>query len=283
MSLVFLTVLFAGVGMACLAWLVQAGLKVAYARYRIRFTDQAHTHLSEVFLFLDPLHLWFLTLFASIVAGLLVFGLTQSIAMAFMSGGMALMCPPWLMARLRQRRNARFEHQLPELLLSLAGALRAGAGLQSALQTLVTQSPAPLAQELGLVLKEQRVGVSLEQALSGLRKRMPGEGTQLLVSALVIALHTGGNLAETLERIGHTLRARLHLLGRIDALTAQGRMQAWVMAGLPVLLGLVLTGLEPEAMQVLWHTPLGWGVLVLVAVLEFSGIMLIRKIVRIQV
>ncbi|HCN71523.1 MAG TPA: pilus assembly protein, partial [Pusillimonas sp.] len=162
-------------------------------------------------------------------------------------------------------------------------ALRAGAGLQSALQTIVTQSPAPIAQELGLVLKEQRVGVSLEHALSGLRQRMPGEGTQLLVSALIIALHTGGNLAETLERIGHTLRARLHLLGRIDALTAQGRMQAWVMAGLPVLLGLVLTALEPDAMQVLWHTPLGWGVLTLVGVLEISGIFLIRKIVRIQV
>ena len=112
---------------------------------------------------------------------------------------------------------------------------------------------------------------------------MPGEGTQLLVSALIIALHTGGNLAETLERIGHTLRARLHLLGRIDALTAQGRMQAWVMAGLPVFLGLVLTALEPDAMQVLWHTPLGWGVLTLVGVLEISGIFLIRKIVRIQV
>jgi tight adherence protein B len=177
----------------------------------------------------------------------------------------------------------RFEQQLPDLLLSLAGALRAGAGLQSALQTIVAQSPEPLAQELGLVLKEQRVGVPLEQALSSLRQRMPGEGTQLLVSALVIALHTGGNLAETLERIGHTLRARLHLLGRIDALTAQGRMQAWVMAGLPLMLGLVLTGLEPDAMQILWYTPLGWGVLMLVAVLELSGIWLIRRIVRIQV
>lgn len=278
-----LTIIFTGIAFTGLAWLVQAGLKFAYSRYRASFTDQAHIQLSEVFLFLDPVQLWFLTVFVAAALGLVAYGLMQSIALTLIVSGVALFCPPWLMRWLRQRRHARFECQLPDLLLSLAGALRAGAGLQSALQTIVTQSPAPLAQELGLVLKEQRVGVPLEQALSSLRRRMPGEGTQLLVSALTIALHTGGNLAETLERIGHTLRARLHLLGRIDALTAQGRMQAWVMAGLPLLLGLVLTGLEPDAMKVLWHTPLGWGVLMLVGVLEISGIFLIRKIVRIQV
>ena len=278
-----LTIIFAGIAIAVLALLVQTGLKLAYSRYRVRFTDQAHVQLSEVFLFLDPVQLWLLTLFSSVAVGLVAYGLAQSFALALIVAGLALFWPPGLMRWLRQRRQAQFERQLPDLLLSLAGALRAGAGLQSALQTIVTQSPAPIAQELGLVLKEQRVGVSLEHALSGLRQRMPGEGTQLLVSALIIALHTGGNLAETLERIGHTLRARLHLLGRIDALTAQGRMQAWVMAGLPVLLGLVLTALEPDAMQVLWHTPLGWGVLTLVGVLEISGIFLIRKIVRIQV
>ncbi|HCP76593.1 MAG: pilus assembly protein [Pusillimonas sp.] len=278
-----LTIIFAGIAIAGLALLVQTGLKLAYSRYRARFTDQAHVQLSEVFLFLDPVQLWLLTLFSSVAAGLVAYSLAQSFALALIVAGLALFWPPGLMRWLRQRRQAQFERQLPDLLLSLAGALRAGAGLQSALQTIVTQSPVPIAQELGLVLKEQRVGVSLEHALSGLRQRMPGEGTQLLVSALIIALHTGGNLAETLERIGHTLRARLHLLGRIDALTAQGRMQAWVMAGLPVFLGLVLTALEPDAMQVLWHTPLGWGVLTLVGVLEISGIFLIRKIVRIQV
>lgn len=278
-----LAIFFAGIAVATLVWLVQAGLKHAYASYRASFTDQAQIQLSEVFLFLDPVQLWFLTVFMSAGLGTMAYGLMQSIALALFVAGLALFCPPWLMRWLRQRRATQFENQLPDLLLSLAGALRAGAGLQSALHTIVAQSPAPLAQELGLVLKEQRVGVPLEHALSSLRQRMPGEGTQLLVSALTIAMHTGGNLAETLERIGHTLRARLHLLGRIDALTAQGRMQAWVMAGLPVLLGMVLTGLEPGAMQVLWHTPIGWGVLIVVGVLETSGIFLIRKIVRIQV
>ena len=80
-----------------------------------------------------------------------------------------------------------------------------------------------------------------------------------------------------------TLRARLHLQGRIQALTAQGRMQAWVVACLPPLLALVLDRLEPEAMAALWHTPLGWSVLAAIVVLESLGIYLIRRIVAIDV
>jgi len=100
---------------------------------------------------------------------------------------------------------------------------------------------------------------------------------------LRIAAQTGGNLADTLERIAATLRARAQLQGRVQALTAQGRMQAWVLAALPPLLLLALDRLEPDIMATLWHTPLGWGVLATVVVLEVLGVVWIRRIVRIDV
>lgn len=133
------------------------------------------------------------------------------------------------------------------------------------------------------MLREQRMGVSFEQALHNLHARMPGEGAGLVVSSLNIALHNGGNLAETLERIAMTLRARTRLRARVDALTSQGRLQAWIMACLPLALALVLDQLDPETMALLWHTPTGWAVLAVVALLEVAGIMLIRRIVDIQV
>lgn len=265
------------------AWGVQWWLLGAYARYRSKFKDQADLRLAEVFLFLDSRQLWALNLILCVMAAAVAGLLSGNPVLAFVAGLCAMAIPPFFVGRARRRRLLRFDGQLPDLLLALAGALRAGSGVQSALRHVVVQFPAPLSQEFGLMLREQRMGVAFDEALLRLAQRVPTESTRLVVSALTIALHNGGNLAETLERISSTLRARLHLLGRIDALTSQGRMQAWVMAALPVFLGLALDQLEPEAKSQLWHTAVGWVLILVIVVLEMAGVFLIRRIVNIQV
>jgi tight adherence protein B len=172
---------------------------------------------------------------------------------------------------------------LPDALLALGSALRAGATLQAGLRQIVAEGQAPLAQEFGLMLSEQRLGVTIDESLSNLYRRVPTETSNLVVSALRIAADTGGNLAETLERIAATVRARLHMEGRIRALTAQGRMQARVVGALPLLLIAVLYRLEPDAMRQLWTTAHGWAVLLTVLSLETFGLWMIRRIVRIDV
>ena len=122
-----------------------------------------------------------------------------------------------------------------------------------------------------------------DEALEHLNMRMPAESTLLVVAAMRIAARTGGNLAEALDSIAHTLQARLRLQGRVQALTSQGRLQAWIMGALPLLLLAVLDWLEPDAMAPLWHTPQGWAVLALVATLEVLGLWLIRRIVQVDV
>ena len=134
-----------------------------------------------------------------------------------------------------------------------------------------------------MLLREQRMGVPLETALGNLQQRMPVEGMLLLASLLNVAAGSGGNLAGTLENVAQTLRERLHLQGRIRALTAQGRLQAWIMACLPVALGIALALLNPAAMAPLWQTPAGWAVLAAMVALETVGIVLIRRIVAITV
>jgi len=194
-----------------------------------------------------------------------------------------LLAPQYGIRRLRARRLQRFDQQLPDLLQALSGALRAGAGVQPALRQIVAHSPAPLAQEFGLFLRELRMGVSFEQALANLYRRMPAEGTGLLVSSLSIAAQSGGSVAETLESIAVTLRARLQLMGRVHALTSQGRLQAWIMACLPLALAAVLHYLDQDAMRALWETPTGWAVLGAIVLMETAGIVFIRRIVNIQV
>lgn len=133
------------------------------------------------------------------------------------------------------------------------------------------------------MLREQRLGVTWEAALQHLQTRMPADSTSLVVAAMRIAAQTGGNLAEALESIAQTLRARLQLQAKLRALTSQGRMQAWIVGALPLLLLAVLDQLEPDIMGLLWHTPMGWGVLSVVVVLEVAGVLLIRRIMRIDI
>jgi tight adherence protein B len=281
--MVWLAFVMAGCAAGMLAWRAQAWVGPALRRYREVYTQDAGVKLSELFLFIDPAQLWLAALACGCMAGLLAWAATQSLPAAVIAGLLATRAPGLLMKTLRRRRLERFERQLPAALMSLAGGLSAGASLAVALKHIVEQSEAPLSQEFGLMLREQRLGVPFAAALDNLHARVPSEATVLVVAALRVAAQTGGNLAEALERIAETLRARQMLQGKIRALTAQGRLQAWIVGSLPVLLGLALDSLEPQAMAVLWSTPLGWAVLAVVAVLETAGVLLIRRIVDIDI
>lgn len=266
-----------------LFWFVQSWTERGFTHYQSAFKKQARKDLGDMFLFLDPGQVWFAGLFLCAAVSVLIYLFTDSLILSSCAAGISLVFPPRALSHVRHRRLQRLEQQLPDMLLALAGALRAGSGVQSALRHTVDYASAPLSQELGLMLREQRMGVAFEQALNNFYSRVPTEGVSLVVSTLKIAGQSGGNLAETLERISVTLRTRQHLLGRVRALTSQGRMQAWVMASLPPGLAFVLHWLDPDAMSALWRTPVGWAVLLLIITLESVGIFFIRRIVQIDV
>jgi tight adherence protein B len=161
--------------------------------------------------------------------------------------------------------------------------MRAGAALTVALESMVSESQPPIGQEFELLLREQRVGVDFDTALRNMEKRIPLQDFTMVISALRISREVGGNLADILESLADTLRRKHTMEGKIDALTAQGRMQGIVMTLLPVFLIFVLRFMEPDAMAPLFNTFYGWVVLGVVAVMEMVGYVFIRKIVNIDV
>lgn len=255
----------------------------ALQRREQNFSGIARENLAEVFLFIDPAHLWSTALLSGALFGLLVWLLSSSSLLGASVGVAISSLPPWGVKWLKQRRRQRFEQQLPDTLRAFSGALRTGASIQTALKNVTSELSGPVAQEFLLILHEQRLGLPLAQALEHLQQRMPLESTQLLVSSLKIALQTGGNLAESLQQIADTLAAILQLQARVKALTSQGRMQAWIMAAMPVFLFLVLQALDPDNMNTLWQTYTGWAVLGVMLTLEVAGIYCIQRIVRIEV
>jgi tight adherence protein B len=264
-------------------WSTYGWFAAALSRYRQVYTDEAGAQLGEVFLFVDPRQLWVANLVCCVGVAALGYAATSSVPVAVVAGLMPARVPHVLIARLRQRRLRRFDAQLPDMLLALGSSLRAGASLPGALRQLVEQCEAPLSQEFGMILREQRLGVSFDAALLNLQDRMPTEATGLVVAALRVASQTGGNLAEALERIAAVLLARLQLQGRIRALTAQGRLQGWIVGALAPVLAGVLTWLDPSSMKAFWYTPAGWSALGVIALLQTAGVLWVRRIVSIDV
>lgn len=282
-SMVMFVTAVAALSAAMLAWFVIDIGMATMARYRAHFTERTHFQVREFFLFIDPAKIFSAHL-AMMTLGTLVVGLlSRSVLIALPVLVALALLPRLAYAWLRRQRLRKFEEQLPDALMMLAGALRAGLSLNVAIAQLVTEAQAPLGQEFTLMLREQRLGVSLEQSLNGLVRRVPTQTTTLVVSAMRIAAETGGGLAEMLERSANTVRNRLQIEGKIRALTSQGKLQAWIVGLLPVTLMLILDHLEPAAMSLLWHSRMGWATLAAIACLEFLGIYVIRRIVAIDV
>jgi tight adherence protein B len=112
---------------------------------------------------------------------------------------------------------------------------------------------------------------------------MGGDDLRLFTAAIRIAGDSGGNLAETLERLADTIRRKITVEGKIRALTAQGRLQGWIMSLLPVVVALALFALEPQAMEPLFATWQGWVVCGIVVLLELAGMLFIRRIMDIDI
>ncbi|MES2950572.1 MAG: type II secretion system F family protein [Pseudomonadota bacterium] len=282
-TIIFGFSLVVAVSVALLVWaLTDIGGKVLVL-YRERFTRDTTLDLRELFLFTDPARLYAINLALMLLAAMAVWIMSHSLVLASLVAVLLAFAPRLVFGWLRRRRMDAVEQQLPDALLMVAGATKAGLSLVSAVRQVSAELAPPLSQEFRLMQYQQRLGVSLDDALENLARRVPVQSVSLMVSAMRIASESGGGLAETLEQTSATLRAQHAMELKIRALTAQGKMQAWVVGLLPVFLLWVLTHMEPEAMSLLWTTRMGWGVLGVVVIMEFFGVWIIRRIVAIDV
>lgn len=256
---------------------------VFWGRYQETFTEQARFNLADLFLFLDTRGLFRLNAVAMVLVPALLWLATGNPLLAVAALVVIVVLPKKIYALLRQRRIDKIQQQLPDGLMMVAGSMRAGLGFTPALESLARDVEPPLAQEFALVLREQRMGVKLDDALQHFNDRVPVQDVTLFVAAVGISREVGGNLAESLASLADTLRRRLIMEGKVKSLTAQGRLQGIVMALMPVGLIGFLTFAYPETMRAMYHTPVGWVVIGIAAVMEYLGYRMCRKIMSIDI
>ena len=269
---------------ATLAWvIISTKAQSKLEAYRQDFTTSASSNMADMFMFVDPNRLFRINLIVLVVVPIVVWLLLGDWITTLATFFIILIFPTYYYRSMKKKRLAMIEAQLPDALAMVAGSMRAGASLSIALDNLVAEQPAPLSQEFEIVTQEQRLGVDFELSLDNMEKRIPMQDFAMLMTALRINREVGGNLADTIDSLGDTLRRKGTMEGKIQSLTAQGKLQGIVMTGLPVLLGVLLNFLEPEAMSKLWTTGIGWTVLAVVIVMEILGYLMISKITSIDV
>lgn len=198
-------------------------------------------------------------------------------------GLLGFLLPYWYLGHREAARLKQFEGQLPDALGLIANSLRSGYSFLQAMDVVSREMPEPISKELAQVLRENKVGIPLEEALLGLGRRVNSPDLDLVITAVLIQRQVGGNLAEVVEKIALTIKERMRLLGQVRALTAQGRMSGWIVSLLPVALGLIFHFINPEYMQPLFAHPLGWGMLVAGAAMQVTGMAVIHKMVQMEV
>lgn len=188
--------------------------------------------------------------------------------------------------RARSRITA-FNNQLGDTITMMANALRGGYSFLQTLDMVARDAPSPMSGEFRRVVQEVGLGRTTEEALQNLLRRMPSDDLDLLITAVNIQMEVGGNLAQILDTIGHTIRERVRIKGEIQTLTAQGRISAWVITGLPIGLAIFISVMNPEYMEPIFSfgfPPEAWCCLPVTAiVMIIIGYFAIMKIIDIEI
>ena len=183
----------------------------------------------------------------------------------------------------RNSRLTKLNKQLPDTVSLVASSLKAGFALLQALEAASDRAPEPMAGELSRTIRDVSLGANMEEAIIGWGERIPGPDLEIIVNAILIQRTVGGNLGEILDNVGHTMRERERLQGEIRALTAQQRLSGFVVGGLPIIVGLAFTLLNPDYMSPLFTEPVGNAILALAAVMEVASFFVISKILDIDI
>ncbi|MDD2212696.1 MAG: type II secretion system F family protein [Clostridia bacterium] len=227
----------------------------------------------------EYLVLWLLVIF---VPGFLLFFVTRYFIGAVVLGFLGLLIPPLLVSKAQQKKLKRFNQQLIDALSIISSSLRAGHSFMQALELVSKEMPNPLGKEFSRTFHEIKLGTTIEEALHNLGQRVASDDLELMITAVLIQRQIGGNLAEIMDNIAHTIRDRIRIQGEIKTLTAQGRLSGVVIGLIPLFLAGIMLLLNPGYLRPLFCSSVGLMMLAAGIIGEIIGILCIKKIVSID-
>jgi tight adherence protein B len=191
---------------------------------------------------------------------------------------------PWVyVALMRGRRLKAFNDQLSDTINLMVNGIRAGYSVMQAMEAVAEEMGPPISVEFARVVREVQLGITLEQALDNMLRRITSDDLDMMITAIKVQREVGGNLAEVLDSISYTIRERVRIKGDIQALTSYGRGAGNLLSALPVILSVIIYLISPNFMGQLFEDPCGWVMIGISILGIIVGYLIIRKIVDIDV
>lgn len=209
--------------------------------------------------------------------GIASYFIFQNIIFSIIGVSVGLAIPNFIIRMRVAKRKAKFADQLLDAINLLSSSLKGGLSLLQALEVVVEEMPPPISQEFGLVVRENRMGVTFEESLERIKKRMDIEELGLIVNSILVARETGGDLTKVFGRLTVTIRDNRKLKENIKTLTLQGRMQGAIMSFLPIVFVMWVISVNKNHFDVMLQHDLGRMLLIIAVVLQVVGMFLIRK------
>lgn len=225
-----------------------------YLRQR---STEATEQLSDMFLDMPRHKVWMGYVLAPAATALVFYLMTEAWVMAIFGFGLGFVVPKLMLNYMKAARQKKFYSQLVDGLLILSSSLKAGLSMLQAFAVVAEEMPPPISQEFGLMLKQTRMGISLDEAISNLKRRNPSDDVNLMATAVLVSRETGGDVTSLFTRLVETLRERKKLKERIKTLTFVSKIQGLVMGLLPIVFTYVIYNINRSFFDWFLTNPLG--------------------------
>lgn len=245
--------------------------------------DKISPRLDKIFIDIPQRKLLLIDIIVPLACGSAAFFITQAFSAALISAFAGLVIPNFILKQLEASRRRKFAGQLVDALMLLSGSLKAGLSLTQAFEALVEEMPAPISQEFALVVRQNRMGIPLEDCLERLKRRMQCEELDMIVTVILVARETGGDITAVFSNLVLTIRERSRLLGKVRALCAQGNLQGKIMMLLPILFGYSVYKMDPHFIETLINDPQGRILFGYAVISEIIGIFLISRMSKVEI
>lgn len=229
----------------------------------------------------DPATFTVMVVVGSLAGGILAALLTNGIIGVLLAVASPFLVRVWLVL-LTDRRRGKFESQLTDTIQMLIGGLRVGHSIMRSIEAAANEADAPTSEELTRIVNEVRIGMDAQLALDEAATRMDSEDFRWIGQAIQINREVGGDLAEVLEQVASTIRERSEIKGQVRALSGEGKMSAYILMAMPIVVAIMISFINPGYTDVFFTEPIGIAMLVASMVMFAVGGFWMSRIVKIK-
>lgn len=282
MLLIFIFVAAFG-SVALLAYALIPVFRARYETIQEHKAARASSLLADMFIWIGQNKLIVFYVLSPLVFAGLFFLFLHKIFMLFVGVAIGFMIPSLVLRTMEKHRKKKFHYQLIDALLNIGQSLKAGLSFLQSLEVMVEEMPPPISQEFALILKENKMGKSMEESFERLNKKMDIEDLNMMTTAILVARETGGNLAQVFSHLADTIRQKHRIVNQVKTLTTQARWQSVILSFLPIIFAIFIYRINPDYFTVMINDNIGRLLLIWCVISWILGAYLLNRLGKIDV